>query len=235
MRSLSIQNVAFLGSGEFSPLNLTNLYGWWDFSDLATITKDGVNRVSQVNDKSGNSRHLTQITGGDQPLWVDNDQNGLDVIDFAGSRFLETATWVALSQPITYFIALLMPVNGGVDKAIVDSISNTSLVYKQTTDNRFLEFAGDNMGFTEAGIQGTNKYLTCIFDGTSSKYRVNGVHKNTEGTTVGTGTNNGLLVGARDGIMYSNTKIFEVIFINGSPSAVEITKTETYLANKWGL
>jgi hypothetical protein len=215
--------------------SLTNLHAWYDASDLSSVTKDSSNRVSQFNDKSGNGRHLSQATSGSQPLWVSEGQNGKDLIDCAGSRFMKTGTWTAVSQPYTFFFVAKLPDNTGADKAILDSISNTSLIYKQTTADRFLMYAGSNAGATMAGYANTWRYVTVIFDGTNLTYRFDGVHKNTEGSTVGTGTSNGLLMGARDGSTFSNSKFGEIIMIAGNPTAQEITDTEAYLKAKWGL
>ena len=215
--------------------SLTNLHAWYDASDVSSITKDSSNRVSQFNDKSGNGRHLSQATSGSQPLWVSEGQNGKDLIDCVGSRFMKTSTWTAISQPYTFFFTALMPLNDSADRMLMDSISNTSLIYKQTTNDRFLMFAGSNAGATMSGYANTWRYVTAIFDGTNLTYRFDGVHKNTEGSTVGTGTSNGLILGARDGSGFSNSKFGEIIMIAGNPTAQEITDTEAYLKAKWGL
>ena len=96
-------------------------------------------------------------------------------------------------------------------------------------------YAGSNAGATMTGYANTWRYVTAIFDGTNLTYRFDGVHKNTEGSTVGTGTSNGLILGARDGSGFSNSKFGEVIMIAGNPTAQEITDTEAYLKEKWGL
>lgn len=70
----------------FSPMNIPGLLVWFDASDLATITKDGSDRVSQWDDKSGNARHITQGTGADQPLWLEAEISGLDAIEFDSSN-----------------------------------------------------------------------------------------------------------------------------------------------------
>ena len=43
----------------FSPSELGNLSYWLDADDASTITKDGSNKVSAWNDKSGNAKHAT--------------------------------------------------------------------------------------------------------------------------------------------------------------------------------
>ena len=56
------------------------------------VTKDGSDRVSQLNDLTGNGAHLVQATGANQPLWVSNGINGnpaLRITD-AADEFLRT-------------------------------------------------------------------------------------------------------------------------------------------------
>lgn len=81
-------------AGPWTPLSLgATLKGWWDFSDpTALFTDAGVTQVSadgqaiyQANDKSGNSRHLTQATAGNRPLYKTGILNGLSVAQFGGA------------------------------------------------------------------------------------------------------------------------------------------------------
>lgn len=67
----------------FTPLTL-NPAVWLDGADTATITHSA-NAVSQWNDKSGNNRHATQGTGGNQPITNTRTQNGLNGVDFNGT------------------------------------------------------------------------------------------------------------------------------------------------------
>lgn len=56
------------------------------------VTKDGSDRVSQLNDLTGNGAHLVQATGANQPLWVSSGINGnpaLRITD-AADEFLRT-------------------------------------------------------------------------------------------------------------------------------------------------
>lgn len=58
------------------PLPTDGLRCWYDANDLSTITKDGSNKVSQWNDKSGNGRNVGQGTAGNQPLYVTGYMGG---------------------------------------------------------------------------------------------------------------------------------------------------------------
>lgn len=57
------------------PLQITDSRLWLN-NDLATMTVNGSNRVSQWRDSSGNLNHFSQGTGANQPLFVANGING---------------------------------------------------------------------------------------------------------------------------------------------------------------
>jgi hypothetical protein len=59
---------------------------WFDASDISTLSS--ATGVSELRDKSGRGLHLSQATGGDQPLYVANRQNGLSVIRNASADIL---------------------------------------------------------------------------------------------------------------------------------------------------
>jgi hypothetical protein len=68
---------------------------WLDAADLSTISTG--TGVSELRDKSGNGRHVTQGTGGTQPTLTPNGLNGLNVLSFNGSQYLTSpaavSTW----------------------------------------------------------------------------------------------------------------------------------------------
>ena len=69
----------------FDPRRIPGLHSWWDASDSASVTLDA-GRVSQLSDKSGNARHLTNTTSGStQPSYVTGARNGLNVARFAAA------------------------------------------------------------------------------------------------------------------------------------------------------
>ena len=76
--------------GGWSPTDLPDLEAWWDASDTASIIASAGD-VSQLNDKSGNGRHLSQATAALQPRTGDSTRNGLNVLDF-DADWLQAAT-----------------------------------------------------------------------------------------------------------------------------------------------
>lgn len=74
------------------PSAISGLVAWHDASDAATVTYDGSNLVGQWNDKSGNSRNVTQGTSLNKPSYVANSQNGLAGIRVETSKTLQLAS-----------------------------------------------------------------------------------------------------------------------------------------------
>lgn len=69
---------------------------WLDAADSSTVTADGSNLISQVNDKSGNNRNFTASSGA-RPTYSSSTLNGLAVFTYSGSQWLTSsssaATW----------------------------------------------------------------------------------------------------------------------------------------------
>jgi len=69
----------------FDCRRIPGLESWWDAADSASVTLDE-GRVSQLADKSGKGRHLTNTTSGStQPTYVTGARNGLNVARFAAA------------------------------------------------------------------------------------------------------------------------------------------------------
>jgi hypothetical protein len=76
-RGTSLLDEALLQGRLWTP-NTVRPRLWFDAGDIETISN--ATGVSEWRDKSGRGLHLSQATGGDQPLFVANRQNGLSVI-----------------------------------------------------------------------------------------------------------------------------------------------------------
>ena len=218
----------------FSPLDLTSIHSWYDASDLSTITKDGSDRVSQWNDKAG-SNNLVQATGGNQPLWLSANKNSLDVIDFVGSRWMDTS-FTTLTNPVTIYLAVLNPSNDGNNHVFYDA--NTFLqgtFYKASSDDVFYFRADSTMFyFDETGHDSVWDYITTVFNGTSSKVRMTG--NEVASGNAGTLSLDGLTVQSfGNASYYGNMKVGEIIIQDALATSDEIADTETYLKDKWGL
>jgi hypothetical protein len=92
-----------------SPDDISNLWGWWDAADTATIT-DTAGVVTQIDDKSGNARHFVDGTSG--PITNSRTQNGLNVLDFTGGWLTQSAN-VGFPDPLTVFVVYVQDTTPG--------------------------------------------------------------------------------------------------------------------------
>jgi len=83
--------IASSKASAFNPLSIANCKLWLDASDTATISLSG-NDVTQWNDKSGNSKNVTQSTSARRPSSGINTINSKNVVTFGGDDLLQAAT-----------------------------------------------------------------------------------------------------------------------------------------------
>lgn len=114
----SVSNAETLTVSAWTPASITGLTAWFR-ADAADITIG--TGVSQWADKSGNGRHISQGTGGAQPVFteVDSDFNNRGSVDFDG-----TDDRLASAAAASSFLA----VNGGWILSVfrADAISTDS-------------------------------------------------------------------------------------------------------------
>jgi hypothetical protein len=93
-----------VAAGGFVPTDIAGCHFWIDPSDTTSITESG-GLVSQINDLSGNSRHLTQGTGSLQPTTGTRTINSLNVLDFIPNDSLVAGSnWTSALTAATVFI-----------------------------------------------------------------------------------------------------------------------------------
>ena len=214
----------------FSPLSLSPV-AWYDASDTSTITESG-GTVSQLDDKSGNGNNLTQATEANKPTTGTRTLNGLNVLDCDGLDGLQVDFGVDYSQPNTIFVVAQLD---DLDSAqtFFDGISGTKRHIGQMYYNAVWRMdAGVSLN---GGTSDTNAHLLrFVYNTTSSTLHVDGV--STLSGNAGTNVLDGFTFGSNylfnfgvDGV------IAEAIVVDGTLTAQQITDTETYLADKWGI
>lgn len=240
--------------GSFTPSDIANLQLWLDADAFDTIIKDGSDKVSQWNDKSGNTNNAVQATGADQPTWIDNVVNNKPSLDFDGS------TDMMLVSSFDGFMS-------GDDEIstvfVVFQHDVTSLDYiwafgKGTSDNpvyggritnsdKYEIVKRDDIG-TVKSVLGTTTISTAttyiatqIIDvgGLTADTHINGDADVIDGDIdVGTTTIDELGIGALPlavPILFWDGKISEIIIYNRTLSATEFAAIENYLSTKWGI
>jgi hypothetical protein len=223
----------------FNPKAIPGLQIWVDASVASSVTLNSGN-VSQIDDLSGNSRHLAQGTAANQPAYLTNGRNGKNVIDYGattGKSLVQTlASAFTLAQPVTFFWAYKTPASGGytasdVTNAAFDATGRLLLYGNAGTEFRL------NAGSDVLTSVTADAWLvaTHTFNGSSSVRRLN----TATGTTVNTGSrpfDNRLVLGANFAFGSSlRSLIGECGMYSGTLTDSQHTAILKYLANKWAV
>lgn len=230
----------------WTPKDLGTLSFWIDASDAASITESG-GAVSAWNDKSGNAYNVSQPTGGNQPSYVTNVQNGLPIVRFDGST------------SYLYGGDVLDPLAGGLSIGAVALADNANNFFTKrradATVNGIWSFGYNQMNIRVGGLERTataTASLSTFQVTTGVVDRSVGVTawvNGTAGTQVTAGFpdttafNNApkIYVGARQtgtgtaAATFADCDIGEIVASLSTWTTDERRKIEGYLAHKWGL
>ncbi|MEA3272466.1 MAG: hypothetical protein U9P90_02255 [Patescibacteria group bacterium] len=230
----------------WTPANLTNLELWLDASDSGTITKDGSNKVSQWDDKSGNGNHATQGTEANQPAYNAADNS----VNFDGSN-----DWMQLPPNVknsicrdtNHSIFIVFKADnpsssiGCMFLTSSPNYGNNSLAYQIRASHIRLSY------YEYYDTSGDNEYRSAPFTDTTEKHFMSITHAaNTlhdaflDGTEI-TGTERAYraqLSGCRIGSAIDNNRffdgdMFEIIIADSVLSEADRQKIEGYLAHEW--
>ena len=165
--------------GFINPILKAVPYVWYN-NDLATITKTA-NRVSEWRDSSGNGRHLTQATGGSQPLWVDSLLNGQGGINFDGAttaKFLSTTFATDLTGVVdVFFVGRMLTAPGIYPYYFGGVVANKRIIqYWFSNEMRLVTTDPAGTAFPTVKTQTIPTgfiYMNPTFDSTNSEYREN--------------------------------------------------------------
>jgi len=227
---------------------------WLDASDSSTITTVS-GAVSQWNDKSGNNRHISQVTASSRPSYA-NTFNGRSVVTFdgvndildnasPGLNGLSTATIIAVMRYVTagstedvaMGIGITNPSDGrdrllyrasnGTTQGFAGwSIDVLSSIHAIDTGN-FHTFAGWNTGLAPSN------QVTIAKDGTTATYTPSG-----SGTSLNTtvdGFSVGSLRGSLVGNYYTNMEVGEIVVLASAVSQANFDLITGYMHHRWGI
>ena len=226
---ISIPGTSGLVQAAFSPLDLSPVV-WLDASDTSTITEVG-GAVSQWDDKSGNGNDVVQATAALQPTTGTRTVNSLNVLDFT-SDALSVSYASSINQPGYVFLVASFDSLPASTMILFDSNTGTRWqLYKSTSNNWTMN--GGSIVTGSAADTNVN-VITATFDGASSSVYVNQVSK--VSGDAGSSAMTGLVVGAGAALGANHDGIIaEMIIVSGTLTAGEISDTESYLADKWGI
>lgn len=257
-----LQRMALLAANSaaaaWSPAQITTAL-WLDAADASTITTVG-GVVSQWNDKSGNGRHLSQITAASRPAYQATGLNGLPTLQFdGGNDFLQNTSFSFGNSAFTFYCVMQSSVpSGGAGSLFIASPvpSNVSQLSELVYVNGIggyqtisLKSPAIDSSYIEPQIGASTTHLTTAqiisagYDGGGSSpsnhvFSVNGSALTS--TTSGAAayySEVGFSIGMRplQSSVQFNGKISEIVFCASLLSSTTRQQVEGYLAWKWGL
>ena len=227
------------GGGGFAPTDIDGCEHWYDSSVLDDITKDGSNRVSQWNDKVG-SDNLVQSTSSNQPLWVNDGQNGHDYIDFdSTARYMQTSSgWTSMAQPMTVCMAIEFPSAERCAFSGFNSGASTWLrLMRGSNTNQVACYNGADFGGTSiTGLDDAKHTFMVISDNAGDDLIYMDGNNVTTDDSGGSNAFVGLTIGAQqDGSSGWGSAIYEWFIYDSVLSSDNLATVNTYLSDKWGL
>jgi len=226
----------FLSNGHAGPVPLPYLGLWLDAADPATVLIDGSSKVLNWKDKSGYTRNLLQATTAKRPTFAVSPGNNRVIFSNAGGTFLQTAsfTW---ARPISMYFAM-KPTTWAYLRNFCDGCLVTdslSFAQYQNGPSELTIYAGTVL--TGAGpAPGARIIAAAIFNGASSKIRINGAQI-ASGNSGSGAQPNGLTLGAGDSGLGRNIdcEFNEVLCYNAGHTTGESQVVESYLTAHWPL
>lgn len=232
------------------------LFAWYDVSDSANV-KTASGRINQINDKTGNGRHLVGV-GGNRP-YTGRTVNGLAVADFQGDQFMRNQSALGFSTAgYTYFVAGLVDDGSSINSGVL-AVHNSGATSDWDNGNAFVfnnGTAGEYWAHSQNGVSIQPSGSTVMppgvygfrYNGFANAERYRQPHRTAAGTAssgLSSGTaNGGILIGARystgtiggsAGSQRLDGTIGEILIYNTILSDAEMDSVYSYLTSKWGV
>lgn len=234
----------------FSPGDLPNLELWLDASDLSTIIENSLvpGNVERWEDKSGKGNDAVQLVELDQPFTGLNTINGLNAINFSGSRWMQVAYALGLnSQAVSIYMVMRNTVvgNRGLLSTNYANLSGGWYISQRNTLVWRVEVE-DGPGNTSQLINSNDNYVVgdpysvaYLHDDTLGEMYVDGsVQTATMTENLRYDANHALGIGSIRGDIESlpaRMDLAELVITSDKSSTTERDDMFSYLNAKWGL
>lgn len=226
-----------------SPLDVANCTLWLDSSDVASITKDGSDIVSQWSDKSGLGNHCTQVNATNRPLYTASgiDFDGND--NYLAGPVVSTLITASDYTMFCVFVADAIDTTGGGatiynnDGLITDAAAFIGMQLRTSSGQpQVLAYNWDaNADSVTADISLGQRTLAIQMHGGGRLHLA--TERGVEAPAVsGNTTNitNVLSLGRDNGSHYFDGRLLEVIIFNRALSDGERFLVGRYLQRKYG-
>lgn len=225
MRAARLGMIAAGGSSSaWSPLSLGSLlWSLWQPSDAATLTLVS-GAASQLDDKSGNGRHVTQGTAGNRPTTT--TINGLTALSFAPTQFL-ARTGVSIGSPMTVGVILQLTGGAAARRAVGGS---SSWAIGATAGNIWTAQGAPSSVTLDNNVH----VAVATHDGTTVRLRL-------DGTEISTGTpswsSTEVVIGALTAAGASpwNGAVGDVVIASAALAGADLANLETWLKTRAGI
>jgi len=220
----------YMVSAPFSPLDISNIVFWVDANDESSVT-ESVGGVSEWRDQSSNLEHLEQGVSTRRPSYNTAVTPHFVLFDAALNKTMNLDGTNFRAQPNTYFmvarsLGLLNP------QIIFDS--------RVTQTNEFSESGGvwrmgANTPVSTGKSTNTNvNILTPIFNGSSSRFYVNGGSSNifNPGSNFMSGF---ILAMSTTGTNFANYEFYDILFYSRLLTLDELNDLGVFFAAKHSL
>jgi len=206
-------------------------YTWWDPSDEASITEVGGN-VSQIDDKSGNTNHLLQGSGANQPVTGTRSIGGLNVLDITADKWMSFTSIDMIGKEVW---AIFQIDDVTEDFFVLGATGNRQFSFN-TGQQAMRLWPGYNAPFFSSItlLQDTPYFNAWIASTPNQAYSVNGVYETRGSYQSGTLDMN-RICRAQYSHSYNSDGMLGEIIITDVTSTEDRQKMEGYLAWKWGL
>lgn len=252
----SVLAALLLNSGISSPLALSNLWGWWDASDLSTLylTNAAATHVASdgdlcgyAADKSGNGRNATCIDAV-RSTWKTNVQNSKGALLFgvgASGKHLSTAT-APTNTNITLAAVMKAPatITGGTTYGAFSTLDTSGAVNGTNLQINSSGAFVSRTSPTDVTITGATPTISTAYvvgiqvSSTATNKRILRINNNAAvtSTTAVTSSDQIVRIGCQN---VNNTNNFwtghicEVVVYSPGLSDVDTLALMAWLSNKW--
>jgi hypothetical protein len=219
-----------LFTGSFNPLSL---------SPALWLSDTGSN-PAQWDDLSGNGRHATQATSGNQPSIVANALNGRQVRRFDGvDDFLDTQS-IVIGNAITMCV-LIVPSSSALHDLILNKGTQWYWANGDAgTANKNSFYGNGSLGWVSANTSFTpsvSAIATAVVDSGSINFYLNGVSDGSAATSV-TDAQSILRIGHRTDLWFEGAfggDIAEIFVFSTALSNEDRRRIEQYLSQKYAI
>ena len=222
---------------------------WLDADDAATITEVS-GKVSQWNDKSGNSRHYAQAAEAKRPVYSANKVvfSGAEYLSLGSNTLLRNIAGVSLfvvnrysalaANMMSFYVGLPVSIPGSERFQLIYVFSQlkTGTAARDNDDTQVLVYNSIADSVDEQALFGS----VVTFSAGSFVHYKNGVSQGSSSALASANTTDEnaavSVVGARaDDTRFMVGDIYEVVLVHSAIDTDTRQKIEGSLAHKWGL